>query len=136
MAGHEITTILSGGRGEPAIVIRDHGAWEQQVRDEKRRQADEQIKAMVAEIERGEAERKHAPRASLAELAESARANAALAAEAREAPGRVMAELAQTEALVEGMRATMPPPPDAAGAAWEQANEYSHGLAAWMAAHR
>jgi hypothetical protein len=135
-AGHEPTTILSGGRGVPTVVVRDHDGWAAQVAAENRAAVDEQIRAAVAEIERGDTERRYARPVPVAELAESARANAALHAEARDAPDRVMRELAQTEALLAGWAATMPPPPDAAGAAWQQENEYSHGLAEWMAAHR
>src|SRR2546430_2125793 len=120
MAGHEITTRLPGGRGEPLLIVRDRGVWEQQVRDENRARADEQIKAAVADIQLAEQERKWAPPVPLAELASAARANAALYAEAREAPERVARELAQTEALVTGMMADVPPEPTAEQARRDQ----------------
>ncbi len=136
MAKHEVTTILPADRGIPALLIRDHDGWAAQVAAERRERLDDQVKAAVADIERGNEERRRAPPTPLAELASGMRANAALAAEAREALPRVVRELAQTEALVAGLAATEPPQPDAARAAWQQANEYSHDLSAWLAAHR
>jgi hypothetical protein len=136
MAGHEITTILGGSRGVPPLMIRDHGAWEQQAATENRARVDEQIKAAVADIERGDTERRYAQPLQRADLVDGMRANAALAAEAREAPSRVMRQLEECEALVAGLAASEPPQPSAEQARRVQDNEYSYGLAAWMAAHR
>jgi hypothetical protein len=130
---HEITTRLPGGQGEPLIILRDHGAWEQQLADERRRQLDEQIAGTVAAIRDGEAEREWAPRPDLSELATAARASIALATEARQAPGRVAAQLDATQALVEGWAATEPPPPDPEQARRDRDNDYSFGLAETMA---
>jgi hypothetical protein len=130
---HEPTTILSGAPGVPTVVVRDHDGWQAQVAAENRARVDEQIKATVADIERGEQERRYARPLSAGELEDGMRANAALHRDRAETPGRIAAQLDATEALVTAMMADVPPPPDAAGAAWQQANEYSYGLAATMA---
>jgi hypothetical protein len=108
---HEATTIMHGGPGVPTIIVRDHDGWVAQVAAEKRAKADAEVKAAVASIERGEHERKYAPRPSLAELADSARAIAALAAERREEPRRVARQLDVTEALITAGLAALPPDP-------------------------
>lgn len=128
-------TILSGAPGVPTVVVRDHGAWEQQVAAENRAAEDEAIRATVAGIERGETERRFAPRPAHDELATTMQASLALARERAEAPGRIGRELAATEALVEGMAASEPPQPSAEQARWQQENRYSSDLAEWMAAH-
>jgi hypothetical protein len=111
VTGHyEPTTILSGGQGQPTIVVRDHG-WRAQVEAEKRARQDEEIKATVAGIRRAGEVRKRAPRPSLAELADGMRANAALAAERREAPERITRQLDATEAIVQAMAARTPAEP-------------------------
>jgi hypothetical protein len=130
---HEPTTILSGAPGVPTVVVRDHDGWQAQVAAENRARVDEQIKATVADIKRGEQERRYARPLSAGELADGLRANAALHRDRAETPGRIAAQLDATEALVTAMMADVPPPPDAAGAAWQQANEYSYGLAETMA---
>jgi hypothetical protein len=111
MREHEITTRLPGGRGEPLLIVRDHGAWEQQVRDENRAKADEDIKAAVADIERGEQERKFARRPSLAEQKRSLDRIEAEYRRKREEPARAAAQLAALEAWAETAQAEMPPDP-------------------------
>ncbi len=131
-AGDGITTRLPGGYGVPPIFVRDHDAWRAQVADERRRLLDEQIAGTVAGIRQADEERRQAPPADLAGLEDSMRANAALHRERMEAPARIARELAQTEALLAGMIAAEPPPPDPEAARRAQANDYSFGLAETM----
>jgi hypothetical protein len=135
MARQGPTTILSGAPGVATVVVRDHGAWEAQVAAENRARVDERIAAAVEQIERGDTERRYAPPAfrDRDEALAATVANAALARERREAPGRVARELAQTEALVQGMAAAAPPPPDPERARRDRDNDYSFGLAETMA---
>src|SRR6266496_5677548 len=111
MAGHEITTILGGSRGVPPLMIRDHGAWEAQVAAEKRAKADEEIKTLVAGIERGEQERKYARPPSAEEQKRSLDRIEAEARERREGPGRVAAMLDAQETILRAMMAEAPEPP-------------------------
>jgi hypothetical protein len=136
MREHEITTRLPGGRGEPLLIVRDHGAWEQQVRDENRAKADEDIKDAVADIERGEQERKFARRPSLAEQKRSLDRIEAEYRRKREEPARIEAQLAALEAWAETAQAALPPEPDPEQVRRERDNDYSLGLQASMARAR
>jgi hypothetical protein len=107
----EITTRLPGGRGAPLLIVRDHGAWEQQVAEENRAKAAEETRAAVAAIERAEQERKLAPRPSLAEQERSMRRIEAEYRRKREEPARAAAQLAALEAWAETAQAEMPPTP-------------------------
>lgn len=108
----EASTILGGSVAEGGtIVIRDHDAWRQQVADERRAKQDEQIRATLAEIERGQNARSLAPPPGREELAAAMRANAALYRERMEAPHRVARQLDVTEALLEAAKAAEPPDP-------------------------
>jgi uncharacterized protein (DUF39 family) len=66
--------ILAGGRGEPILVVRDQGVWQQQV-------ADEQIKARVAQIRHDDGVRQWTKPATHQELADSLAAYNAVRAE-------------------------------------------------------
>jgi hypothetical protein len=107
----EITTRLPGGRGEPLLIVRDHGAWEQQVAEENRAKAAEETRAAVADIERGEQERKYARRPSLAEQKRAMDRIEAEYRRKREEPARAAAQLAALEAWAETARAALPPEP-------------------------
>jgi hypothetical protein len=107
----EITTRLPGGRGEPLLIVRDHGAWEAQVAAENRAKAEEETRAAVAGIQRAEEERKFARRPSLAEQERSMRRIEAEYRRKREEPARAAEQLAALEAWAETAQAEMPPTP-------------------------
>jgi hypothetical protein len=132
---YDPTTLVRGAPGVAPIVVRDHDGWVRQVAAANRAAEDARIAATVAEIRQADEERQRAPSADLADLVDGMRANAALAREQREAPERTLRELAQTEALVSGLAATLPPPPDPGQARRDRENRYSSDLAEWMAAH-
>jgi hypothetical protein len=115
--GYNPTGILPGSVAEGGtIVIRDHDGWRSQVAAEKRAKQDEEIRAAVARIERGDAARAAAPAAfpgGREEALSAIAANMALHEEKMGAPGRIAAELDATEALVAAMAAGEPPDRDA-----------------------
>jgi hypothetical protein len=116
MSGYNPTEILSGGRGVPTLVIRDHDGWRSQVDAERRAKVDEEIRAAVARIERDNAARAAAPPAfpgGREEALSAIAANMALHEEKTGAPGRIAAELDATEALIAAMAAGEPPDPAA-----------------------
>jgi hypothetical protein len=57
----EVTTILSGGRGVPTIVVREPG-WQQQAAAEREAQRRAETDAEVKRIERDREIREHSPR--------------------------------------------------------------------------
>jgi hypothetical protein len=73
--------ILAGGRGEPILVVRDQGVWQQQVAAERRAKEDEQIKARVAQIRHDDGVRQWTKPATHQELADSLAAYNAVRAE-------------------------------------------------------
>jgi hypothetical protein len=137
---YEPTTILSGGQGQPTIVIRDHDGWRAQVEAEKRRKAGEEIDAAVKRIERERAVRESAPPRPLVPADPVERVHAewkrqkwlADCAEARKwTPEFTEAQLATEEVLLSAMRAQEPPAPDPVAERRRRDNEYSHALSGW-----
>jgi hypothetical protein len=53
--------ILEGGRGDPPLLIRDHGDQEQRRRDRRRAEAEERTRAMLDQIEHDQFIRQHTP---------------------------------------------------------------------------
>jgi hypothetical protein len=139
---YEPTTIMHGGPGVPTVIVRDHDGWRAQVEAEKRAKADAEIKAAVDDIRRGEEERKYAPPPPLDVVAQvhaewKAQKWLDECAESRKwTPEFIESQLATEEVLLSAMRAQEPPAPDPVAERRRRANEYSYGLAAWMAAHR
>ncbi len=149
MAGHEVTTIMPGDRGAPTLLIREPG-WREQAAAEKRRQADEEIKKLLAGIERDRASREHArpprpPSAVEQVYADCARedwlAGCRKAQEDELGLPRRQAELeewarkAELELLRENKR-SLAPDRARTQARRDAANAYSADLAEWMAANR
>lgn len=136
---YEPTTILSGGHGAPTVVVRDHDGWRAQVEAEKRRQQDEETKALLERIEHARAVRESTPRRALTPVEEvyEDHAREKWLAEAEEkrrwTPQFVEEQLATEELLLEAMMAGAPPPPDPADEARQRDNAYSDGLREWKA---
>lgn len=138
----EITTILPGGYGAPPVIVRDHGAWVEQVAAEKRAKADAEIKAAVDAIARAETKRALAPRPPLVPADPVERMHAEWkrqawldeAAALRDVPRR-QAELEAWAAKVQLERQLEPPAqrPGADEIRRARDNEYSFGLKAAMA---
>jgi hypothetical protein len=105
------SAILAGGGGEPPLLVRDHGVWEQQAAEERRETQDAEIKALVGEIEAAEQTRRYARPVALEELRTATTANRALLEHRRQEAARPFAELAELERDVSAMLAQLPPEP-------------------------
>jgi hypothetical protein len=144
---HEVTTILPGSAGEGGTIIVREPGWEQQAAAEREAKARAETDAEVKRIERERAIRESpfTPRPPLVPTDPVAQLHAEAArrrwlddcAESRKwTPEFIEAQLATEEVLLSAMRAAEPPAPDPAAERRRRDNEYSYGLAAWMAAHR
>jgi hypothetical protein len=133
---HEITTILPGGRGAPAVVLREPG-WQQQAEAEREAQRRAETDAEVKRIEREAFLRKVTPPARLS-VVEQVYADMARkkwfdeVAESRDLP-RKQAELEAWAARVELERVMEPPArqPGAVEVRQARDNQYSNGLREW-----
>ena len=143
---HEVTTIMSGGQGQPTIVIREPG-WQQQAAAEREAQRRDETGAEVKRIERERAIRESpfssrpplVPEDPVAQVHAEWERQKWLdeCAESRKwTPEFIETQLATVEVLLSAMRAQEPPAPDPVAERRRRDNEYSYGLAAWMAAHR
>ncbi|HEV8279797.1 MAG TPA: hypothetical protein VGQ26_29470 [Streptosporangiaceae bacterium] len=120
MTQREITTRLPGGRGEPMLIVRDHGVWEQQAAAEQEAQRRAEIDAEVKRIEQERAIRESpfSTRPPLVPEDPVERVHAEWkrqkwldeCAELRDVPRR-QAELEEWAAKVELERAMEPPDP-------------------------
>jgi hypothetical protein len=141
---HEVTTILHGGPGVPTLIAREPG-WEQQAAAEREAQRRAETAAEVKRIERERAIREATPRPPLVPTDPVAQVHAEWkrqkwlddCAESRKwTPEFIESQLATEEVLLSAMRAAEPPAPDPAAERRRRDNEYSYGLAEWMAANR
>jgi hypothetical protein len=138
---HEVTTILSGGRGAPTIVVREPG-WQQQAAAEQEARQRAETKAFIDQLQHEAFIREHSPRPRLGPV-EQVYADVAASkwlaecAEARDLP-RKQAELEEWARKVELERVMNPGPPQPSAEEERRArdNAYSYGLHAWMAANR
>jgi hypothetical protein len=140
----EVTTILHGGPGVPTLIAREPG-WEQQAAAEREAQRRAETAAEVKRIERERAIREATPRPPLVPTDPVAQVHAEWkrqkwlddCAESRKwTPEFIESQLATEEVLLSAMRAQVPPPPDPVAERRRRDNEYSYGLAEWMAANR
>jgi hypothetical protein len=112
----EVTTILSGGRGAPVIVVREPG-WQQQAQAEQEARQRAETKAFIDQLQHEAFIREHSrrpPDDPVAQVHADAKRQRWLdeCAEARKwTPERVEAMLDAQETLIRAMMARSPEPP-------------------------